>query len=87
MDDYWHFAPDTQEICMEAQKKGTGPVVRSTIRAVPATGLVPFFRASYLLSTISVTGPLLANSTRIIAPNRPVAVSTPRARTASTNAS
>jgi hypothetical protein len=29
-------------ICM-LQKKGTGPVVRSTLRAVPATGPVPFF--------------------------------------------
>src|SRR5262249_51100231 len=43
--------------------------------------------ASYLLSTISVTGPSLTSSTCIIAPKRPVAVWIPCARTPATNSS
>src|SRR5437879_1639650 len=41
----------------------------------------------YLLSTISVTGPSFTSSTCIIAPKRPEAVRTPRARTALRNSS
>src|SRR5262249_56641547 len=48
---------------------------------------LPHTPAPYRLSRINVTGPSLTNSTCIMAPNRPVAVGTPWARTASTNAS